>query len=373
MDQEKFAKSKYLKELPTMVKQMESMRRSTEGSVDITLEDFIQKKHQASLEDLLEDLGIDPSFDTVENIFTLPDESVRWLIPELFREAIRLGLRKAPIWSTIITAEQTIKQPQINQPWFNMSEAAPQKVGEGETIGLGNVSYGQKTIKISKIGRGFRIPYEVRNYTTVNIMSIFLQDFGIKLGQAIDTLAIDTLLNGDQANGSESAPVIGIATPGTFKYRDLLRVWLRMSRISRLPDSIIGGEAAALDTLDLPEFKTNQFGTNAAAGVPSSTDLRFKTPLPNTTNYWIHAAVPANQQILIDPNSALIKYNAQPLLMESEKIVSNQTEATYCSLTTGFSNVFRDARVVLDSSLDFATYGFPDYMNVDEMEVVNIE
>lgn len=87
-------------------------------------------------------------------------------------------------------------------------------------------------------------------------MGIFLRDFGIQLGYAMDNLAIDTGINGDKIDGSESAPVIGVGTTSEgIQYRDLLRIWIRGSRMGRNFTSMIGGEDEALNILDLPEFK----------------------------------------------------------------------------------------------------------------------
>lgn len=366
MNDTSYNKSKYKSDIKGVVTAVEGLRKNANNPLDITLESFIKKKWDISLNQLFEDVGIDPNLDSIANIFTLPDDSVRWLVPEVIREALRLGLRKSPIWKDIVSSEQTVKQPQFVQPHLNMSEAMPSYVGEAETIPTGTISFGQKSVKIRKIGKGIKIPYEVRDYVSINVVSIFLQDFGIKLSQAIDALMISTLINGEQADGSESAPIIGITTPGTLTYADLLRVWVRMSRIGRGPTSIIGGEDAAQVTLMLPEFKNRQ------SGLPLS-KLDLKTPVPSTTNYYIHGAMPANQQIIIDPSAAIIKFNAQPLLVESEKIVSNQTEATYATLTTGFAIAFRDGRVIVDDSLNIAGNSFPSYMDVDALENVTIE
>jgi len=374
MDTNKYENSKFKGQIKGLVMNCESLRKNAENPVDITFESYLKKKNNVSMTQLFEDIGVDPSVDTIENIFTLPDESVRWLVPEIFREALRLGLRKAPIWASVVAAEQTAKQLSLTIPHLNMSDAAPKYVGESETIPMGNISFGQKTLKLRKMGRGVKIPYEVRNYVSINVISIFLQDFGVKLGHAIDALMIDTLINGEQADGSESAPVIGITTPNTLTYADILRIWIRMSRIGRMPSVMIGGETAALNTLNLAEFKTNSDGSRQPAGVPSNNSVKLKSPIPASTDYFIHGSMPANQQLIIDPSAAIIKYNAQPLLVESEKIVSNQTEATYATLTTGFGITFRDARVLLDTSVDFDTTNpFPSYMDVDALESVTID
>jgi hypothetical protein len=367
MNKEQYGKSQYKGNISEVVLTCESLRKDSDSPMDISLQEFVTKKWGISLDTLYEDLGINPSSDTIQNIVTLPDTGVRYLIPEIIRDALRLGLRKSPIWQDIVAAEQTIKNPSVTIPHINMSEATPRYVGEAETIPTGTISFGSKTLKVRKIGKGIKIPYEVSQYVAINVVGIFLQDFGVKLNQAIDSLMIDTLINGEQTNGSESAPVVGIDTIGSVTYRDLLRIWIRMARLGKTAKIIIGGENAALDTLDLDEFKKKNSGTTDAK-------LNLKTPVPDTTNYYIHGSMPSNQQMIIDPSSAIIKYNAQPLLVETDKIISNQTIETYASLTTGFGKLFRDAALLMDSSLDFQSgNGFPSYMEVDTLEDVTIE
>lgn len=286
-------------------------------------------------------------------------------MPEIIRDALKLGLRKAPIYPSLIATEQTISQLEVTIPHINMSDAIPRYVGIGETIPDGTISYGQKSLKIRKMGRGIKIPYEVMQYVSLNVISLFLQDFGIKLNHGLDSLAIDVLINGEQADGSESAPVIGVTTAGTFTYKDLLRIWVRLSRMGRSATTIVGGEDAAIDTLDLPEFKLKQQGSTQA-------NINLKTPVPQSVDYYIHGGIPDNQQLLVDGSSAMIKYNAQPLLVEEDKIVSKQTIETYASLTTGFGILYRDARILIDSSLPFSSNGFPSYFDVDSLEQVTI-
>jgi hypothetical protein len=275
-------------------------------------------------------------------------------------------LRKAPIWSDLIAAEEPISQLQATVPHLNMSDATPKELGEAETIGLGALSYGQKDFKLKKYGRGLKITDEVKNYVSLNVLSVWLQDFGVKLNHGIDSLALNTLINGEQADGSESAAVIGTASGSALAYKDLLKLWIRMARIGRNPQAMVGGEDAAINLLEMDEFK------NRYTGTPHKT-LNVKTPLPQTVPYYIHSAVPATQHLVVDTSAALMKFNAQPLMVESERIVSNQTEATYASLTTGFAIVYRDARVIIDSDIAFSGNGFPSWMDVDALEQVSMD
>lgn len=367
MNYEKFEQSAYFGKIKEAVKFAESIRSDSKKPKDVSFKEIVQERWQISFSDLLLAVGIDPSEDTVENIYTSVSEDIRWLVPEIFREALLLGYRQAPIWPNIIAAEENTAGLSQIMPWYNMSDVAPRKVGEGETIPIGSVSYGSKKFSIYKIGRGIALTDEVRQYSSLKVVSIFLRDFGIKFGHAADTLSIDTLINGEQPDGSESAPVIGVTDTAAGKqYKDLLRLWIRLARMGRSANTIIGGELAALSTLDLDEFKKRTSGTTDAK-------LILKTPVPSSTNYFIHGNIPDTQELIIDPSSALIKFNAQPMKVESERIVSNQTEAFYASLTTGFAKLFRDSALIIDSDLSFASYGFPSYLDVDPLQNVVIE
>lgn len=365
-NKEKLAKSSYKKDLESMVKMCEAIRKDTEDPQEISLGEFIKKRYSGlTMEQLYEDLGLNPSVDTIQNIVNLPDNSLRWLIPEIFRDALRLGLRKNPIYKNLIAAEQSVSQLQVTMPAINMSEAKPHKVGIAETITTGELSFDQKQVRIYKYGRGIKVPYEVIQYVPLNLVAIFLQDFGVKLGMGIDTMCISTILNGDQVNGTDSVAVLGVGTAATLAYRDALRIWVRGSRLGKNFTTMIAGEDMAMDLLDL-FTSTRFFGTQR-------TTIDIKTPLPQNANVFVHGAIPASQVAILDTSSALIKLNAQPLLVETDKIISNQTQETYATLTTGFATIYRDSRLVMDKSRAFSTYGFPTFMDPTAQEQIQFE
>ena len=369
IDITKMKAADFIKELPQMVQQLDAFRQGNNNVLptDISLSEFVSNRYGLDLNDYYEKLGINTKKDTMQNIFSMPDPSIRWLVPEIIRSAIYLGMKEAPFYPNIIASDQSINGLSAIMPFVNPSDAAPAKVNEAETIPLGTVSFGQKTVKLFKIGKGFKITDEVKNYVSLDVMSIFIRDFGVQLGYALDTLALDVAINGNQADGSESAPVIGVYDDAAgIQYKDLLRVWVRASRLGRGFRTMVGGEDQAIHILDLDEFKNRQSGTTTAT-------LNLKTPVPNSADFYIHPGVPENQVLLIDPKAALIKLTARQLTLESERIVSNQTEATYATITTGFSKMYQDAALLLDGSQEFSSAGFPDYMNVDPYLTVQIE
>lgn len=358
-----------LHELPSIVQQLDAFRAGTNNHkpVDISFGEFLQEKYGFSQDQYLKELKIDTKATTMQNIFTMPDQSFRWLVPEIIRSAIDLGIREAPFYPNIVASEQSINGLSAIMPIINPSDAAPARVNEAETIPVGDVSFGQKSVTLFKIGRGFKLTDEVKNYVSLDVLAIFLRDFGVQLGYAMDSLAMEVLTNGNAADGSESSPVIGVKdTANGITYQDLLRIWIRGSRLGRNFTNMIGGEEQAMKILDLNEFKLRQSGTPMAT-------LNLKTPVPSAANFFIHPGVDENQVMLVDPRFALIKLNAQSLMLESERIVSNQTEATYATLTTGFSKMYQDSAILLDASKEFDTYGFPEYFDIDKYKLYSIE
>lgn len=364
-----FKSQDFIKELPQMVQQLDAIRAGGQKHkpVDISFAELVKEKWGISLDTLYDKMGVNPSLTTMQNIYTMPDQSIRWIVPEIIREAIVTGIRQAPFYPTIIASDQPINGLQAIMPSVNMSDAVPAKVNEAETIPLGDISFGQKSVRLFKIGKGFKLTDEVRNYVSLDVLGIYLRDFGVQLGYAMDTLAMDVLINGNKSDGTEAADAIGVtATANGIQYKDLLRLWVRAARLGRNFSTIIGTEDQAVTMLDLPEFKNRSQGTTQAT-------LNVKSPVPNSADFYIHPGTPTNNILLVDKAAALIKLTAKQLMLESERIVSNQTEATYASLTTGFSKMYRDASILIDATKAFSQYGFPDYMAIDPSLQVVLE
>lgn len=359
----------FIKDLKGMVQFMDSARAGNKDTVctDISLEEMVQEKYGISQSDFFEKIGINPRMTTMQNIFTMPNEGVRWIVPEIIRTAIVAGIRQAPFYPDLISHDEHVSGLKITMPHINMSDAAPAKVNEAETIPLGDISYGEKTVSIFKIGKGFKITDEVRDYVSLDVLGVYLRDFGIQLGYAMDNIAMDVLLNGNILNGAESAPVVGVYdTTKGIQYKDLLKMWVRASRLGRNYQNIIGGETQAIDMLNLPEFKDRKSGTTDAT-------LNIKSPVPNKANFYIHPGTPDQQLLLVDKSAALIKLTAKELMLESERIVSNQTQATYATITTGFCKMYQDAAVLIAANKAFTANGFPAFMNIDPFLHVGLE
>jgi HK97 family phage major capsid protein len=382
------AKERLLADLPSMVSKLNALRKGSKDRlpVDIGLAEFVQEAYgyaptEVSLmandgterkilvpESFYAAIGVNPREHTIERLMTLGeiDAGYRWIIPELFREAVRLGLRKTPVYNNLIRSEEPVSQTKVTMPDIKMSAMTPKVVGEMETISTGTLSFGSKDVKINKYGIGFNISDEAVRYTTLNMVAIALEDAGVRLGLGLDALLIDTLINGDQTSGDDVA-VIGVDnTTNGFVYKDLLRAWIRMSRLGKLPTAMLSNETPALDILLLPEFK-------GFAGDSRLGNLNLRTPVPQSQDYYVHGAMPnANYLMLVNRDMAAVKLNATGLLVENERVVSRQFDSFYITITTGFATLMRDARLVINKSVAFSGNGFPSWMDVDTEETTSI-
>lgn len=361
-------------DLRAAASQVDSLRAGSNErrNIDISWGDFAKEKwgfattENGQAESFYQALGINPSHNTIDSLMTMPDfdEGMRFVIPEIIREAVRLGLRKNPLYPNLIAAEQSVSQPSLILPHINMSDAMPKLIGENETIPVGTVSFGQKRVELSKVATGIKITDEVQKFVSINILSLYLEDVGVKMNLALDNMLINVLINGD--GNSNAAPVIGVESAGTWDYKSLLRAWIRMGLLGRLPQGMISNENPALDILMLPEFKGYGTGIGPISGnqIPNVPRVNLRTPVPTNQNYDIHGAMPATNQImLVDNTSAAIKLNASALRVENQRIADRQISGTYISMMTGFAKLFDDSTLIIDKSLNFSAAGFPSWMD----------
>lgn len=324
-------------------KQMQALRQKGE---DITLREYLPKvfKEEISPEQYYAKLGVNLKDMTVEKLLAT-DNASRWLFPEIFRDAIRKGLAYAPFYSKLVTGEETIANTGIVMPSFNVSEADLRDVNEGADITTGTMSWGSKNVTIKKRARGLMQTYESIMFTPIKLASIYFEDLGIQLGSELDSDLVNILINGDQADGSEAAVLMGATAAGTLTYADIVRAWVRQNRMNRPSRAMLTNEDTAVTILNMSAFQMPV----KAMGAPL-VELNLQSALPANQDLFIHSDVPDSQVIMIDTTKAVTQLTAMKLLIESERIMEKQLNGQYASIITGFANVFADARIILDYS-----------------------
>ncbi len=334
----------------------EEMQKVRSANHDVTLRSYLSDIFGPEMtpEKFYSELGVEISGITVGKMLETSELS-RWLLPELFRDAIRKGLNYAPFYSNLVALSENINGMALTMPALEYSGDASVKLrdsSEAATITEGTVAWSEKQVSIKKKARGLRQSYEAMMFVPVNLAAVYFEDMGTRLGADLDKDVINTLLNGDQSDGSEAAPLIGVTTASVLSYKDLVRAWVRMQRIGRPSTSMLMSEDNALAVLDMDAFKRVQF-PGGEQRVPVT--LNWRTPLPTSQDIFVHSNVPTNDIIFVDTTKAIAQLTAMPLLIESDKIVNRQVLGEFASIITGFANIFTDARLVMDVSTNLLT------------------
>jgi hypothetical protein len=99
-------------------------------------------------------------------------------------------------------------------------------------------------------------------FSSLSLLQIFLEDFGRLFGNTLNNLAVDTIVNGEQADLSEAATVIGVEnTTNGITWLDLTRVAIRLGLVGQVGTQIIANETTGLNFLNLTEVKNRFLGT----------------------------------------------------------------------------------------------------------------
>ena len=280
----------------------------------------------------------------------------RFMSPEVFLAPLSLGTVQASFYPDLVVREESVAQPTVTIPKIDLSKATLKDSAEAATIEEGSVSYGSKDVKLRKKGRAIKITYEAIQYNSLSLVQLFFEDAGRILGHTLNGMAIDALVNGDVAGGSEAAAVVGVEnTTNKITWFDLARLAIQGALIGRTFTQVIGNATTALLYLNLTEIKDKVQGT------PLLT-TQLKSPLTMPSDLFVSPGVPANQMIFQDPSMSMVQLTAMPLMVETEKIITKQLENSVATITTGFAKLQRNASVILDGSVAFSGAAYPTFM-----------
>jgi hypothetical protein len=306
--------------------------------------------------------------DRMEQQFAITAEGPdgqRWVSPEVFLPPAIRAMVQAAYYQLLIIEETTVAQLTVTAPRIELSDASPTRGRtQGATRTIGIVTYNNKQVKINEFSKGIEVTNEAMWFNTIDFLSIFFRQLGSLLAADLNNECVFVMVHGDQAiidpnDLSEAAAVIGVDDPlpnGVgFQYRDILRASLRESTMAAKLTSLVGNEETLLDYLDLPEVK----GT-ALRGAPLL-QTNLNTPAPTDMDAFASIEVDDDQIALEDNSQSLIQLTAKPLMIESERSIKKGLNGSYASVFTGFANVLRHTRIVIDRTVAFD--GFPAWMD----------
>lgn len=237
-------------------------------------------------------------------------------------------------------------------------DGMPSVVNEGANIPVGSLQFNKKDVTIFKVGTGFRITDELLMASQIDMLYLFLQEVGNDMAIGADSQAMLTLINGEQADGSESAPLVGVAvTANGFTYKDIKKVFTRMTRLGIPADRMITGEDDGIDITSIDRFEGFQGQTKLAS-------IRSIIGVPDQFTQDTYV-MPANQIMYLNSRRAMVKLQYRGMMTERRRNPQNQTEELYISDWINFAIVKREARVLQTKASTIGAQPFPSYMDID--------
>ena len=282
----------------------------------------------------------------------------RFIIPEVILAAIRIDYEHNSFHQNWINQTIPISDDELKMPQIKRGDAVARRIEEGESIPFGSVEFGQKKVGTFKVGTGFSITDELIMRSNIDMMFQFLGEVGNEMGISADVEALNVLVNGDQDDASESAPVVGVINTTTgFQWKDIKRVTSRMSRLRRTPNRILTGEDDGIDISEIDKFQgfdgnTRLSNFRSILGVPDNLE----------NDVW---TMPANQVMFLDPSNAMAKLQHGSMFVERDRQAQTQEDKLFVTNHIGFAILRRDARVILDKSITYSGNEFPAYMDID--------
>ena len=379
--------------------ELHAARTSRTAPRDISLREHLTERYEQPVEALFAELGINPNVTRVAEL--MDDEDNRHLVPEIIRHGILQGMgvnarqeleslkrafvSQGPITSEgnggarwiapeawldphnrgavqagyymdLIVRDEPVSQDKVSIPYFNLSDAAAADTDEAATIEEGTVDHNSKDVKIKAKAKSIDMTYEAVMFNTISLLALFFEDFGRRFSMSLTNDAVDVIVNGDVAGGGEAAAVIGVTNANALVYRDFLRPGIRFNLLGRTGRVAIAGEDMCLEYLDLAEVKAKQ---NLGA---SLMPIRFKSAVQTPEDLYASAKVAANRIAIVDTAVSLVKLTAQPILLETEKIIAKRMHKSVVSTITGFAKLQRNGSVIIDKSLAYAGNQFPAWM-----------
>lgn len=283
------------------------------------------------------------------------DGGFRFIIPELILAAIKIDFEADAMYSKWTAGTINVTGNKVTMPQILRGNAIPKKIGEAESIPFGTVRFGQKEASIFKVGVGFKITDELLQNSSLDMLFQFLGEVGSDMSIGADVEAFNILMNGEQGDGSESAPVIGVSTVNSFLFKDLKLGIGRMRRLKRNVSRIITSETDAISLGEFDEFKG--FAGDTKAGKLNSI---LGAPPTLENDIW---AQPDGQVLLVDPANAMVELKRNSMKTETRRNPQNQEDEVFVSMELGFAIKRRDGRLLIDKTQAFA--GFPEYMDID--------
>ncbi len=310
--------------------------------LDLTHGQYFRALGTTAADYCAQEFGLDLNRVTVDRFFQ-SDPNAKWLFPDMVREAVVSGMRAKPVYPQLIAGDEPVEGTAYDVPYVDEDEDEEElrTVAEGAAIPESEIAYGDRIIRLDKVGRGVIASYEAVRRMSLDLLKVHLQRIGERMGRQLDGVLATVLVSGD-ASGSGTAPVVvNTATSATWAYADLVAGFVKLSAEHGFaPTHMVGDGATVSAILNLTQIADSYAFDFAKTG---------NLPTPLGAKLLPVAGHPANTLTILDAGYAVQKITEQEVLVESDKLINQQWDRTYVTTVTNFAVLYPKARVVMNS------------------------
>lgn len=265
-----------------------------------------------------------PGSDRVEKFFSTTQSAI--LFPEFVRRCIKAGMDQASVLPYIVAAETHIDGIDYHGIKLTDSDASLRvtTVAEGTALPITTVNNNSSAVAISKYGRQIQTVYEVLRKQRLDLLGVVLKSVGAKISVSINNAAAAALSAGVEASETSQTTIL---------YSDLASFW------ASLPDRNMTAMLVSPDML-----------ANILA-LPEMSDCAGNASGVITTPFGVKlvkcSGLDKNTIIGVDQTGALEAVFGSDIVVDSEKLISNQIDNIAFSISVGFAKIYAGAVAVM--------------------------
>lgn len=282
-----------------------------------------------------------PNLGATEVRAIMNNDNTAPLFNAIVEDGLRIGFERQANWQRLVARD--IPTDQFTQSWYYLENPDSddydlRDIGQGAPIPVGTIKLSDQSIKMHKRGRGIEWTDEAQR-ANIDMVSLWFQRMGRQLGRDYESVAVQRLLNGYFPDGFDTPPTIGVSTTGQLSLTDMFYA------ISYMEDEFGFTPNIAIMNLEM----ATQWAETRDNGFLLFRDDLLAGNFPNVLNAtpFINRSLPANRVILVDTNSALVRYVGKPFGVESERNVKTQVEGSYGTEISEFVPFEQNARLVI--------------------------
>lgn len=303
------------------------------------------KEQGVSRKDVISALGFE-DINKIQVRELLNNDGTKPLFNSVIEDGLRMGWERESNWQQLVA--ETIQTDQFSYLWYFLDTGdTPEDreemfglrdIGQGAPIPVGTIGVGEQSIKMHKRGRGIEWTDESKR-APISLVQLWLRELGRQLGRQYESVAVNRLLNGYFADGSDAAPTVGVASASDWGLADIFYAAAYQEQtFGQRPNRAIMNLETAYKITSLRDgdayLYRNELQNNEFADVLNSKP-------------FISEQIPDNRIILTNTNAALVRYQGKPFGVESDRNVKTQVEGSYGTEISEFVPFIPEARIIV--------------------------